>query len=47
MDGFSSWMAHWPEAGVSAVMLINADFRSIDAQAIDALITQDVACGGR
>lgn len=44
IDGFASWMAHWPEAGFTAVVLTNADFRSIDADAIEALVAQEAHC---
>lgn len=44
IDGFTTWMAHWPEAGVTAVVLTNADFRNIDADALEALVAQGVAC---
>lgn len=45
IDGFASWMAHWPDAGFTAVVLTNADFRSIDADAIEALVAQEARCG--
>ena len=44
IDGFASWMAHWPDAGFTAVVLTNADFRSIDADAIEAVVAQEARC---
>jgi CubicO group peptidase (beta-lactamase class C family) len=44
IDGFASWMGHWPDVGVTAVVLTNADFRSIDVDTFEALIARDIAC---
>jgi CubicO group peptidase (beta-lactamase class C family) len=38
IDGFSTWLAHYPEQGVTIVHMINSDSADMDADAIEAAV---------
>lgn len=38
IDGFVTWMAHYPDAGVTIVMLQNGDFLDLDHAAVERII---------
>ncbi|RYE64783.1 MAG: hypothetical protein EOO83_00180 [Oxalobacteraceae bacterium] len=46
IDGFVTWMAHYPEAGVTIVMLQNGDFLDVDHDAVEQMVVADRHCGG-
>lgn len=47
IDGFVTWMAHYPEAGVSIVLLQNGDFLDVDHRAVEQAVAADLRCQGR
>lgn len=46
IDGFVTWMAHYPEAGTTIVLLQNADFVDIDYRAVEHMVAAARRCEG-
>lgn len=44
IDGFASWMGHWPETSVSAVIMTNTDLRNTDAKALEDAVATGSDC---
>lgn len=44
IDGFVTWMAHYPETGVTIVLLQNGDFLDVDHAAIEQMISLSRGC---
>lgn len=44
IEGFSTWMAHYPQKGVTLVALMNADFQDLDTAALEALAANPTIC---
>jgi len=44
IDGFTTWMAHYPETGVTIVMLQNGDFLDLDHAAVEQAIASAGDC---
>lgn len=47
IDGFVTWMAHYPDADVTIVMLQNADFLDVDHGAVEQLVAVNRLCEAR
>lgn len=44
IDGFVTWMAHYPESGVTIVLLQNGDFLDVDHAEVEQMISRSRAC---
>lgn len=44
IDGFSTWMAHYPEAGVTIVILLNGDFLDLPHPEVEQIVVEDLRC---
>ncbi|WP_369062209.1 serine hydrolase domain-containing protein [Caulobacter sp. 73W] len=44
IEGFSTWMAHYPQKGVTLVILMNADFLDLDTAGLEAAAADRRLC---